>query len=677
MALPVYGPSHLISKEESVWRILKAEIFHSVDATYEKLALKTLETILKVLSAAEPPSPSLAMMKSNDIISAPCLEECFQYLQQPDTKLAKLAGFVFQAFISSNVTIANYLLPHIFPFLVTHINSFQQPSLKKTYIDALSEVLIGCKEHTPFPVTLRPMYQDIFKHFYDASQSFSLSLQLAGFKGIFHLLSIPGLLDFENQKMYITCLTDILMHSVEELREMSIESLSELSIHQPLLIQTWVLPELFSKLKSKETWNNNILNPLVALSKSQDLFPFILSSLVDLIGTAPEESLSSLLSTILLVLNSSKTILTASLKSTIHISTTRKFVDNTLYSICEVASEMTRKLSSISEEESIIRLVFDQNLLSNPFTFPISACVLANMHPSVPLPLTASQFLYQALETPGLPIRYTSKWIATLINKSNDPDELLIHPSLRSRLSHVDANTFHLSLWMTKALMMRSHDAGFSYCEELISYLSSDNLEVRFQVADKLGILVEESKTVLHADSHALVKPIYKQRIFEFCISKIAVLFYNSTSDQLGVLIIALRQLLNKITKEVLLASAKELAPLLLVGLGHLSCDDASLLSFIHTFEVIILEASDIASLHVQSLVQLLLNLLDPNTRKLQIRIAVLTCLSAITQLKYSVRHPLKHIVIRGLLASLDDPKRIVRQHAVNCRSLWYLSQSD
>lgn len=56
---------------------------------------------------------------------------------------------------------------------------------------------------------------------------------------------------------------------------------------------------------------------------------------------------------------------------------------------------------------------------------------------------------------------------------------------------------------------------------------------------------------------------------------------------------------------------------------------------------------------------------------KARLRVLALEALLALTRLPYAKLHPYRAQVSRGLLAPLDDRKRLVRQAAVRARNEW------
>ncbi|KAH0504569.1 MMS19 nucleotide excision repair protein-like protein [Microtus ochrogaster] len=109
---------------------------------------------------------------------------------------------------------------------------------------------------------------------------------------------------------------------------------------------------------------------------------------------------------------------------------------------------------------------------------------------------------------------------------------------------------------------------------------------------------------------------------------------------------------------------------LLSLLLEALSCPDSVVqLSTLSCLQPLLLEAPQIMSLHVDTLVTKFLTL--SSSPSMAVRIAALQCMHALTRLPTPVLLPYKSQVIRALAKPLDDKKRLVRKEAVSARGEW------
>ncbi|KAI9137438.1 hypothetical protein BKA69DRAFT_1097816 [Paraphysoderma sedebokerense] len=85
-------------------------------------------------------------------------------------------------------------------------------------------------------------------------------------------------------------------------------------------------------------------------------------------------------------------------------------------------------------------------------------------------------------------------------------------------------------------------------------------------------------------------------------------------------------------------------------------------------------DAPSVITEHLGSLVPILLELtVVSSSNTMNVRISALRCLGVLTTLKYTKLHPFKPNILRSLKDVLDDPKRLVRKEAVDCRNRWFV----
>ncbi|RHZ75216.1 hypothetical protein Glove_216g121 [Diversispora epigaea] len=275
---------------------------------------------------------------------------------------------------------------------------------------------------------------------------------------------------------------------------------------------------------------------------------------------------------------------------------------------------------------------------------------------------------------------------ASILNKWNQENELenfiKIHvmgelvrylPS-HSSIGESESNriaSLHIFVWLTKALVLRTHPAGYECTNYIIELFNDDTLGKKAS-SDGFKIIIGDSD-LLNKQSFAIIKILYKQRFFDYVMPKLVQGFTESSGDAKHNYLIALSNLLRNIPKQILMSEISPVFPLLV---HSLSLPDPDLkASTIDTFYLIALEMPHIISEHVSTLIPLLLSLTnveDGNTIK--VRVAALQCLSVFPDtVPFDVLYPFKSKILRDLGDVLDDKKRIVRKEAVNCRSRWFL----
>ncbi|KAF1509193.1 hypothetical protein FQV19_0002354, partial [Eudyptula minor] len=218
---------------------------------------------------------------------------------------------------------------------------------------------------------------------------------------------------------------------------------------------------------------------------------------------------------------------------------------------------------------------------------------------------------------------------------------------------------------VTKALVLRYHPLSSRLTDKLLGLLG--DVELGPAAADGFSLLMAESPDVLHKDCHADVRIMFRQRFFTDNVPKLVQGFHGAGPDVKANYLKGLSHVLNHLPKPVLVT---ELPTLLSLLLEALSCSDRVVqLSTLSCLQPLLLEAPQIMSLHVDTLVTKFLSLASSPT--MAVRIAALRCAHALTSLPTTVLLPYKARVIRALAKPLDDKKRLVRKEAVAARGEW------
>uniref|UniRef100_A0A8C9MEF2 MMS19 nucleotide excision repair protein n=1 Tax=Panthera tigris altaica TaxID=74533 RepID=A0A8C9MEF2_PANTA len=229
------------------------------------------------------------------------------------------------------------------------------------------------------------------------------------------------------------------------------------------------------------------------------------------------------------------------------------------------------------------------------------------------------------------------------------------------------SQAFTLLLWVTKALVLRYHPLSSCLTDRLMGLLGDPELGPA--AADGFSLLMSDCTDVLTRAGHAEVRIMFRQRFFTDNVPALVQGFHAASQDVKPNYLKGLSHVLNRLPKPVLLP---ELPTLLSLLLEALSCSDCVVqLSTLSCLQPLLLEAPQVMSLHVDTLVTKFLNL--SSSPSMAVRIAALQCMHALTRLPTPVLLPYKPQVIRALAKPLDDKKRLVRKEAVSARGEWFL----
>ncbi|XP_044152492.1 MMS19 nucleotide excision repair protein homolog [Bufo gargarizans] len=267
-----------------------------------------------------------------------------------------------------------------------------------------------------------------------------------------------------------------------------------------------------------------------------------------------------------------------------------------------------------------------------------------------------------------------AKCFAGLINKcpaGEQLDDILQSASheLTSGLEDESRRTQAVTLlaWVTKALILRYHPMNGQLTNKMIGLLSDRDLGPL--AADMFSLLVSDSPDILNKACHADIRIMFRQRFFTENVPKLVQGFHAANGDDKPNFLKALSHVLNCLPKQVLVTELPSLISLLLEAL---SCpDDVVQLSTLTCLEPLLLDAADILSVHIDTLISRLLRLTC--SPSMAVRITALKCMLALPKLPLPMLLPYKQQVIRALAKPLDDKKRLVRKEAVEARCQWFL----
>ncbi|KAF8836738.1 ARM repeat-containing protein [Paxillus ammoniavirescens] len=272
---------------------------------------------------------------------------------------------------------------------------------------------------------------------------------------------------------------------------------------------------------------------------------------------------------------------------------------------------------------------------------------------------------------------------ATLVNKHTDDVSDFLDDMLKGYWSttlnnpnvssEVRNNAIKIWIWITKGLVVRSHQLASSFVDRLFILL--DDGAVDWSAARALGALAEDDH-VLTKRNGAVLKILHVQKYFDAVLPRTqegAKKIDGSRRET--AYLIALAYLVNAVPKAMYTTQMPTLMPLLLRGLDV--ADPAIRSHIIDSLSNNIAAASDdqtSLSAYASTLVLAMLkNCMVADMPDHRVRVAALKYLALLPgAIRYDLLHPYKSGVLRDLAKALDDPKRAVRKEAVNARTNWY-----
>ncbi|KAI4202363.1 MAG: hypothetical protein LQ350_002581 [Teloschistes chrysophthalmus] len=279
------------------------------------------------------------------------------------------------------------------------------------------------------------------------------------------------------------------------------------------------------------------------------------------------------------------------------------------------------------------------------------------------------------LETVPLIRFYLLKQLALLVNRSSAPqgpnDAFRIMQDPLNAAQIVDPSpsldATPVVFWIAKALVLR-----LARTEEVLDHVLSLLSSKSHGLASARGFAaLLAPDEVLSKENGATIRLLARQRVFSICAPRIAKEFRAAEDLAKPHYLIALSGILKDVPTEVMMAEIDTLLPLLLQSLDLKDQDVKA--ATIDSLIVVCRESPVAVEGHAKSLTARLAQAGgDERKDTAKVRFNALRCLQIFPgRVKESVLLPLKANIIRGILPSLDDPKRHVRKAAVECRAAW------
>eukprot|EP00042_Codosiga_hollandica_P058429 m.880883 g.880883 ORF g.880883 m.880883 type:complete len:1009 (-) comp59857_c0_seq3:150-3176(-) len=227
-------------------------------------------------------------------------------------------------------------------------------------------------------------------------------------------------------------------------------------------------------------------------------------------------------------------------------------------------------------------------------------------------------------------------------------------------------NSLYVLIWLAKGLVLRAHPLGPLFIKEILECLSRSTLAK--VASDAFVIILEETSKLLNKASHAVIRPLYKQRFFQENIAVLLSGHEQAHDASKGFYLMALSNLLLGVPKQLLVSELPKVFPMLLESVR--ATDPILQETTLKTLRSLTVDAPELLSGHVRTLVEATSTLALQATT-MAVRLAALQALTSLTVLPPHKVLPYVADVVRGIVPALDDRKRLVRQEAVICRAAW------
>ena len=234
------------------------------------------------------------------------------------------------------------------------------------------------------------------------------------------------------------------------------------------------------------------------------------------------------------------------------------------------------------------------------------------------------------------------------------------------------AETIMLAFSIVRGITIQGKSAKFAtaYVSSLLALLSDDTYG---GVVARGFVTLLGPDDILTKENHCTISALYKQRTFSQTVPVISTATKEADPVVKSNYLIALSGVLRWLPYTVIESSLGSLVPLLLqsLDLQEQSSQDVKAATLAILIDMIAQSPSSLSE-HASSIIARLLACTATPANTVEVRKGALKCLSLLpTQFKMEIVVPFRRQVVKRLLLSLDDRKRVVRAEAVKCRTAW------
>lgn len=725
----VFGQKDFQPFLKPLWAVIRKEVFLGYDEKLRDAALNSLTALLRVLSPSDFTDDTVNFFIYLEEILKECEHHlCQPEFMLVSHSARILAAVVSASFIAADKTLSS-VMPLLLQQYAVQTQVNQRKAILDMAVKLVISLKQIGSENGWHP--LEKFHDSVLSLFFSVlDDSMSQELSDLGLCALYEALDVKNFLEERHLELLAHHLIHILVSGEREnLRSKGNATLSKLASLYPMVIHDHIMPTLKKQLYELDTSDtvsfSKILEAFVSASSHTDTFKESLESMITFLGEQMSDQISSvnLVLTVKSLLHAitchssdvalppsyiASSIIEPLMVISLKLAFSEGLIDKEKLESIEVICDVIHKLICASDFslvlpylEAVIQLHLSEevseifgrvNLVMNLKMVSSSCrtvlllllrCILASIPWNSDIPYISD--LLEHLKTVAVQSedpcvsKLGAQCISIIINKMEDYNQLqLLLESLHNYLpsliqDHPDSscgsvrNALVLWIWISKALVLRSHPQMVPFINRLISWFKYDS--IGSEAAGGVSTIVEESPKVFSTDGHAHVKLLYRQRFFIETSPQLCEGYNAASGDHKSNYLIALCSQLKYLPKTVLISELPSLLPIMLQSLHHYVMDLQ--LAVLTCLEEILKDDPSLLKDFLNDLVPQLLTLSLNGPMK--IKIHSLTCLTYLCSIPGHFLLPLRQEIIQKLKPCLDDKKRLVRKAAVEARCKWFL----
>ncbi|KAK2709653.1 MMS19 nucleotide excision repair protein homolog [Artemia franciscana] len=679
-----YSPKDIDSFLDPIWLAIRRELFTGVlGGEFEKKVLSTLTSCLRVASLGTEVvqnGEDLEVVADNrfafkEAITV-AIKQCLHHLSEPEHKLMYPSAHALLAIASSSESLMKLVVSKAVPLLCRLFIDRTSQQERFTITDILGLFVSQCRP--AIQTYLHQITGLFFSFLYDDNERLVC--------GVIRGLTISFQdLDEKDRVSFVDRLFGLGMNHSSVIRDVVLRSLKVIAHEEAAsdLIHSHVFSPVMKELKSAEEENlERLLAMLSAVCSSVDNLQVFTETLpLDPVSvkdpTAYIKCLQSMCCSIDINLNSFHCTswclqLCSAYENDSNLETFTKVLTQLSLLLRIYSSKINEE--AINRESAIFIEAFQKfelNLQSSAaksrMIFLLEASFGSYQHmPDCSYVIELARNL-ALTSNDNLAQLSAARLYSALLNKTKDT-LILDAANLFIKRQFQTENEVILLSWVAKGLAMRGHELMTGSVESLLMLLNSEFGKV---AANGFKVIMEDTVECLNKECHAHIRFLYKQRIFQMTLPKLISNYNESEGDVKVNVIIALINQLPHVPHVILAAHLKELLPLIVTSLQNSAVTTGVVMPILSVLDSLIKEASDLMSPYVSTLVPKLLEVARSAERAVDRRVA-LQCILSLTSLPEADIITVREEVIRGLIPTLGDKKRIVRQAAAEARNAWF-----
>ncbi|GAB5578659.1 MMS19 nucleotide excision repair protein homolog isoform X3 [Prionailurus iriomotensis] len=697
----VYGQKELKDFLPSLWASIRREVFQTASERVEADGLAALHSLTACLSR------SVLRADAEDLLDSflsNILQDCRHHLCEPDMKLVWPSAKLLQAAAGASARACDHITSNVLPLLLEQFHKHSQSNQRRTILEMILGFLKLHQKWSYEDKDERPLngFKDqLCSLVFMALTDPSAQLQLVGIRTLTVLGAQPDLLSSGDLELAVGHLYRLsFLEEDSQSWVAALEASGALATLYPVAFSSHLVPKLAEELgrgeldlargdePAKCSRHLRCLQALSAISTHPSIVKETLPLLLQHLCQMNKGYMVAGTSEVIAVCQSLQQVAEKCQQDLESCWYFHQTAVPCLLALAVQASMPEKEHSVLRKvllEDEVLAAMVSVIATATTHLSPEDGCsgqrrlvallmaFVCSLPRNVEIP-QLNQLMRELVELsccPSCPSSSTAaaKCFAGLLNKL--PAGQQLDEFLQLAVDKVEAGlspgpyrsqAFTLLLWVTKALVLRYHPLSSCLTDRLMGLLGDPELGPA--AADGFSLLMSDCTDVLTRAGHAEVRIMFRQRFFTDNVPALVQGFHAASQDVKPNYLKGLSHVLNRLPKPVLLP---ELPTLLSLLLEALSCSDCVVqLSTLSCLQPLLLEAPQVMSLHVDTLVTKFLNL--SSSPSMAVRIAALQCMHALTRLPTPVLLPYKPQVIRALAKPLDDKKRLVRKEAVSAR---------